>query len=61
MVLKSYRLKDFVRKGKKMKIKKGVRKGISKIKPLGSLVVGGVTAIIGVGLLDQTAQAVARV
>ncbi len=61
MALKSYRLREFIKKGKKMKIKKGIRKGLGKIKPIGSLVVGGVTAIIGVGLLDQTAQAVNRI
>lgn len=54
MALKSYRL---FKKGKKMKMKK--IKG--KVKPLGNLVVGGITALVGVALLDQTAQAVARV
>lgn len=61
MALKSYRLREFIKNGKKMKIKKGIKKGMSKVKPIGNLVVGGVTAIIGVGLLDQTAQAVSRV
>ncbi len=47
MVLKSYRLK-FKKKGKKRK-------------PVKDLVTGGVTAIIGIGLLSETARAVSRV
>ncbi len=50
MALKSYRLK--LKKGKKKKKK---RTG------LGGLVVGGITALVGAALIDQTAQAVARV
>ncbi len=46
MVLKSYRLK--------LKNKK-------KRKPIKDLVTGGVTAIIGIGLLSETARAVSRV
>ena len=49
MALKSYRL---FKKGKKKKKK---RTG------LGGLVVGGVTALIGIGLLSETAGAVSRV
>lgn len=47
MALKSYRLK--------LK-KKGKRK-----KPVKDLVTGGITALIGIGLLSETARAVRRV
>lgn len=49
MALKSYRFK-------KQKTK---RKG--KRSAVGNLVIGGTTAIIGVGLLSQTASAVNRI
>lgn len=48
MALKSYRLK----------FKKNKKK---KRKPLGDLVTGGVTALIGIGLLSETARAVSRI
>lgn len=48
MVLKSYRL---FKKGKKKK----------KKTKAGDLVTGGVTALIGIGLLSETASAVSRV
>ena len=48
MALKSYRLK----------LKK---KGKRKMRAAKDLVTGGVTAIIGVGLLSETARAVSRV
>ena len=47
MVLKSYRLKL---KGKKKKKKR-----------TGDLVTAGVTALVGIGLLSETAKAVSRV
>ena len=46
MVLKSYRLK---------------LKKVKKRKPIKDLVTGGVTAIIGIGLLSETVRAVGRV
>ena len=53
MALKSYRLKDTLKKkGKKVK---------RKSKDVGRLLIGGATAIIGVGLLAATANAVSRV
>lgn len=48
MALKSYRLK----------LKKGKKK---KRSSTGNIIVGGVTALIGVGLLSATADAVSRV
>ncbi len=59
MALKSYRLREFIKKGKKMKTK--IKTGVKRAKPIGSLVVGGVTALIGIGLLSETAGAVARI
>ena len=47
MALKSYRLK-LKKKGKKKK-------------PVKDLVTGGVTALIGIGLLSETASAVRRI
>jgi len=52
MVLKSYRLKDTLKK------KKG---NVKKKKSIGRLLVGGATALIGVALLSETASAVSRV
>lgn len=53
MVLKSYRLKFKKMKGKRkmMKRRSGTR----------DLITGGVTALIGIGLLSETASAVARI
>ena len=51
MALKSYRLRDTLKK-------KGKKK---KSKSIGRLLVGGAVALIGVGLLSQTADAVSRV
>ncbi len=50
-MLKSYRLFKKNKKNKPQKRRRGI----------GGMIVGGVTAIIGVGLLDQTAQAVGRI
>lgn len=53
MALKSYRLKDTLKKkGKKVK---------KRSKDVGRLLVGGTVALIGVGLLSATADAVSRV
>jgi len=53
MVLKSYRLRDTLKKkSKKKKLKRT---------STGDMITGGVTALIGVGLLSETASAVARV
>lgn len=49
MALKSYRLK-LKKKGKKR-----------KRTAVGDIVIGGTTAIIGVGLLSETARAVSRI
>ena len=52
MVLKSYRLKDTLKKkGKKVK---------RKSKDVGRLLVGGATALIGVALFQQVAGVVNR-
>ena len=48
MVLKSYRIKT----------KKSSK---NKKKPFGNLVTGGITAVLGLALLSQTAAAVRRV
>ncbi len=53
MALKSYRL---ITKKKKSK-----KKRKQKRKPTRDLITGGVTAIIGVGLLSETARAVNRI
>lgn len=49
MALKSYRLRQFIKKGKKKK------KSIEK------LLVSGATAIVGIALFSETAKAVSRV
>lgn len=49
MVLKSYRLK----------LKKGKSKRRSK--SIGRILVGGATALVGVALLSQTANAISRI
>ena len=55
MALKSCRLlKTLKKKGSKQKTKK-------KEKPLGHIVKGGITAMIGIGLLSETASAVHRI
>ena len=48
MALKSYRLK----------LKKGKKK---KRKALGGLIVGGVTALVGIALVSETAGAISRI
>lgn len=50
MALKSYRI-----------FKPGKKAMKKKRRPLGDLITGGVTAIIGVGLLSETASAVGRI
>ncbi len=55
MALKSY---SFMSKRKERKKSKG-RSG--KFSDVGSLVIGGTTAILGIGLLGATSAAVARV
>ena len=52
MALKSY---SFI------KIKKGKRQRKCKSKPLKDIATAGVTALIGVGLLSETAEAVRRI
>lgn len=54
MALKSYRLRETLKKGKRMKARK-------RRTPTGDMITGGVTAIIGVGLLSETAGAVAAI
>ena len=41
--------------------KKSQKKSKKSKKPFGDIITGGVTALIGIGLLSETAEAVARV
>ena len=55
MALKSYRLRDTLkRKPKKSKSRR-------RLSDTGRILIGGTTALIGVGLLSATAEAVSRV